>query len=170
MRSSMAGGRFRIPYEMGSILNGMSEDLRRETGAFVQWWVYDSANSVVDPVYDVGDYAGGRRWKEPSLTIPCVAVAVIAGQTLFNTRGYYQTGSIEITLDVKNVDFLLPDLYKLPDQHMLDRVVYQSTVFTPTQIKPMGHVADGYAVVSVGMTEVNPEELVNDPQFQDYAS
>jgi hypothetical protein len=56
-----------------------------------------------------------------------------------------------------------------PGQHIKDRILYRNQVFTPTRVMPRGHFGYKWAVITVDCNEVNPEELVNDPQFQRYA-
>jgi hypothetical protein len=172
MRAAIQGGRFDIPMELREIGEGISTDLRREVGTYLDWYIYDTVNSVVDPIYDVGAYTGtgGRRWVQPALKIPAIRAVIQQGITQQNQRGYYQTGIMLATLNIKNVGFLLPDLLLIPDVHYWDRVVYQSTVFTPVRIMPKGHVAESYTVVTLQFNQVNSEEIVNDPQFQQYAT
>lgn len=170
MRAAIQGGRFDIPMELREIGEGISTDLRREVGTYVDWYVFDEINSAVDPVYDVGAYTGGRRWVSPALKIPVIRAIIQQGITQQNNRGYYQTGIMLATLNIKNVGYLLPDVLLIPDKHYWDRVVYQNTVFTPVRIMPKGHVADSYTVVTLQFNQVNSEELINDPQFQSFVT
>jgi hypothetical protein len=43
-------------------------------------------------------------------------------------------------------------------------------VFVPTRVLPRGIFGENYAVVTIDCNQVNPEELVNDPQFAAKAS
>jgi hypothetical protein len=64
------------------------------------------------------------------------------------------------------VEKLLPNMLLDPSSHLKDRVVYRGNVFSPSRVNPRGHFGYNWAVVTVDLTEVNSEELVNDPQFQ----
>ena len=69
-------------------------------------------------------------------------------------------------LNVGDVEKLLPNMLLDPSSHLKDRVVYRGNVFSPSRVNPRGHFGYNWAVVTVDLTEVNAEELVNDPQFQ----
>jgi lipopolysaccharide export system protein LptC len=56
-----------------------------------------------------------------------------------------------------------------PNLFMKDRIEYRGQVFTPTRVNPRGAIGYDFAVVTVDCTEVNSEELVNDPQFVRFA-
>lgn len=170
MRSSAPKGRFSMDYEVDSIRDGIGEDLQRPAGQYIVWHRFDPNATEVDPIYDVGDYDGGRRWKFPGLNVPAVSAVVFQGQTLQNERGFYQSDVLRMTLNVKDVDTFLPGLRATPDVYYLDRIIYQNTIFTNTRLYLRGHVERYYTVLTVDALQVNPEELVNDPQFASYAN
>ncbi|MFM6199289.1 MAG: hypothetical protein ACKPE1_09130, partial [Dolichospermum sp.] len=62
-----------------------------------------------------------------------------------------------------------PDVIKNPNSHIKDRVVFQNEVFVPTRVLPRGRYSNFYSVVTIDCNLLNPEELVNDPQFQNFA-
>jgi hypothetical protein len=94
---------------------------------------------------------------------------VIRGANIMNERGFYTTDTLRIVINVRDIENLIPEMLPIPEQHLKDRIVYKGQVFTPTRLLPRGHFADRYAVITVDCNEVNPEELVNDSQFQEYA-
>jgi hypothetical protein len=57
-----------------------------------------------------------------------------------------------------------------PSKHIKDRIVFQGFVFVPTRVNPRGRYKDRYSVVTIDCNMVNSEEMVNDPQFQQYAT
>jgi hypothetical protein len=57
-----------------------------------------------------------------------------------------------------------------PNNHIKDRIIYRGQVFTPTRVIPRGSFGYRWAVITVDLNQVNPEEMVNDPQFQRYAT
>lgn len=168
MRADHPGGRFTIEYEIDSIRNGITADLRRPVGQSLEWWVYDAAATTVDPIYDVGDSDGGRRWKLP-IQVPAISAVIFQGQTMENERGFYQSDVARFVLNVADVLRVLPDIVYSPDQHIRDRFVYRREVFTPTRFYLRGLVMDEYAVITMDANQVNAEQLVNDPQFLSYA-
>ena len=182
MRGQRVLGRFDIDYEALSIYEGINDDLRAPVGQVVDWWVWDQEylttnyEDVVDDIYDTsrsvpatgGQPIQGRKWQDP-FKLPVVMAQVIRGANVMNERGFYTTDTLRLVVNVKDIDAFLPGMLPLPDEHIKDRIVYQGQVFSPTRVLPRGHFAERYAVVTVDCNEVNSEELVNDPQFQEYA-
>lgn len=168
MRADHPGGRFTIGYEIDSIRSGITADLRRPVGQALQWWVYDPAATVVDDIYSVGASTGGRRWKDP-ITVPAVSAVIFQGQTVENERGFYQSDVARFVLNVADVLAVLPQIVYAPDEHIKDRFTYRGEVFTPTRFYMRGLVADQYTVITLDAAQVNPEQLVNDPQFLAYS-
>lgn len=182
MRGQRVLGRFDIDYEALSIYEGINDDLRAPVGNAVDWWVWDQEHleenfvDVVDDIYDTsrgslpgaGEGIQGRKWKDP-FKMPVVMAQIIRGSNIMNERGFYVTDTLRLVINVLDVETLLPKMLPIPDEHIKDRIVYAGQVFVPTRLLPRGHFADRYAVVTVDCNEVNPEELVNDSQFQEYA-
>lgn len=182
MRGQRVLGRFDIDYEALSMYEGISDDLRAPVGNVVDWWVWDQEHldanytDVVDDIYDtsrpapatVGQTIQGRKWRDP-FKMPVVMAQVIRGANVMNERGFYTTDTLRLVINVRDIEALIPEMLPIPEQHIKDRIVYKGQVFTPTRLLPRGHFAERYAVVTVDCNEVNPEELVNDPQFQEYA-
>ena len=52
MRGDNRAGRFSIEYERGSNVSGTSVELVQTVGTFVDWWLYDQDNTVLDSIYD----------------------------------------------------------------------------------------------------------------------
>lgn len=189
MRGERREGRFSIDSERNSIISGTSSDLVRTVGSHVDWWFFDHINTVTDEIYDVGanTSGGGRRWIGP-ITIPVVNADLNQGATAQNDRGFYNTDVLTITINMDTINSgknrtvgnmvgsastSIPQLSKMetnPDHYLTDRVVFRGEVFTPTQIFPRGIITDQYTLMTVTCNQVNPEELVNDPQFQTYAN
>jgi len=78
--------------------------------------------------------------------------------------------TLRLVVSVADVNRLLPALLTDPNQQIKDRVVFQDEVFVPTRVLPRGRYANFYSVVTIDLNQLNPEELVNDPQFQSYTS
>jgi hypothetical protein len=176
MRGTKIQGRFTIPYERDSMYEGMTDELRDPVGVFLDWYVWDSVylaahtTDVVDDIYDTSNPTPGkgRRWKD-KLIIPAITAQLFQGQIVQNERGFYNTDTLRIVLNVGDISELLPDLTSRPDTHIKDRIVFRNEVFIPVKVYPRGHLGLDFAVVTVDCNQVNPEEMVNDPQFQAYA-
>ena len=156
---------------------GMVDELRDTVGTEVDWWVWDAAalaadyNTWVDPIYDVSNKTPGqgRRWKDP-IKLPVIMAQQIRGTNVENERGFYVTDTLRLVVSVADVNTFLPALLTDPNQQIKDRVVFQDEVFVPTRVLPRGRYANFYSVVTIDLNQLNPEELVNDPQFQSHTS
>jgi hypothetical protein len=176
MRGARLQGRFDIDYEALRIYEGIKEDLQHPVGVEVSWfrwnagWAEENAATVKDPIYDVSNsgFLQGRRWVPP-FSMPAISAQLIRGNNEMNERGFYVVDSLHISLNVGDVERMLPTMLTDPNSHIKDRIVYRGNVFTPTRVLPRGHFGYRWSVVTIECLEVNSDELVNDPQFQHYA-
>lgn len=184
MRGENRQGRFNVDHERQSIISGTTKEVVQTVGNIVEWWFFDTENTVIDPIYDVGDSGelGGRRWIGP-LMVPTINSVIEQGVTEQNARGFYNTDVLMLTINMDVVynggDLLganaatLPRLSKIetnPDHYLQDRIVYRGEVFSPRKVYPRGLITDKYTLFTVQCEQVNFEELYNDPQFQQYAN
>jgi hypothetical protein len=161
---------------------GVTEDLVRPVGQTVDWFLWDPAyftanySLIVDDIYDVSsstfvegdatpDY--GRKWRD-SFQLPVAMGQLIRSSNVMNERGFYVTDTLRLVVNVGEILEYLPALLDNPSSHIRDRIVYKNQVFVPTRVLPRGIYANNYAVVTIDCNQVNPEELVNDPQFSTY--
>lgn len=177
MRGIREQGRFDMDYESLSMYEGIAEDLGGTVGVDVDWFKWSAEylaaeyNTVVDDIYDVSSsvVGNGRRWMLP-FKMPVVLAQVIRGGNQMNDRGFYAVDTLRLVLSAGEASRLLPGLVgNEPNNHMKDRVVYRNQVFTPIRVNPRGSFGYRWAVVTIDLTEVNSEELVNDPQFTKWA-
>ena len=177
MRSSDIQGRFSIDYEAKSLYEGVAEDLGGTVGTEVSWYnwqpVYFAENyaDIVDDIYDVSNYSDGkgRKWSTP-FKMPVVMAQLIRSTNVMNERGFYVTDTLRLVVNVGEAQRLLPTLFSSPSDHIKDRIVYRDEVFVPSRVLPRGAFGTRFAVVTIDCNQVNSEELVNDPQFQIYAT
>ena len=177
MRGTKVQGRFKIDFENKSMEEGMVDELRDPVGTEVDWWTWDpnalAANYAnwVDPIYDVSNQEDGkgRRWNEP-FKLPVIMAQQLRGTNVMNERGFYVVDTLRLVVSVADVQRLLPVMLTNPNEHIKDRAVFQNEVFVPTRVLPRGRYANFYSVITIDMNLVNAEELVNDPQFQNYAN
>ena len=176
MRGTKVQGRFKIDYESKSMDEGIVDELRDPVGTTVSWWVWDQAyldanpGLVVDDIYDVSSSTPGegRRWKTP-FELPVIMAQQLRSTNIMNERGFYVTDTLRLVVSVADINLLLPALVTDPTTHIKDRVIFQDKAFVPTRVMPRGRYKERYSVVTIDCNQVNSEELVNDPQFQDYA-
>jgi hypothetical protein len=177
MRGTKIQGRFNVDYEGKSMYEGIAEDLGATVGVEVDWfrwqeyYLAENYETIVDDVYDVSSSTPGqgRRWMLP-FKMPVVMAQLIRSTNVMNERGYYVTDTLRIVINAGDAKSMLPTLVgDNPSQHIKDRILYRNQVFTPTRVLPRGHFGYKWSVITIDCNEVNPEELVNDPQFQRYA-
>ena len=177
MRGSKLQGRFSIDYEAKSMYEGISEDLANPVGQEVDWfrwsdtYVDNNYSTVVDDIYDTSSSVPtqGRRWMLP-FKMPVVMAQFVRGTNVMNERGFYVSDTLRIVINVGDVQSLLPTLLSDSNNHIKDRVIYRGEVFVPTRVLPRGAFAYNWSVVTIDCNQLNPEELVNDPQFLKYAN
>ena len=177
MRGNKVQGRFKIDFETLSMDEGIVDELRDPVGTEVDWWIWDDAALAadyanwVDPIYDVSnqDPTKGRRWNDP-FKMPVILAQQLRGTNVMNERGFYVVDTLRLVVAVDDINRLLPAMINNPNNHIKDRIVFQGEVFVPTRVLPRGRYKDRYSVVTIDSNMVNSEELVNDPQFQQYAN
>lgn len=177
MRGNRVEGRFKIDFETMSMDEGMVDELRLPIGTTVDWWLWnplaldENYASYVDPIYDVSNQTEtlGRRWDDP-FDMPVILAQQIRGQNVMNERGFYTVDTLRLVIAVDDINRLVPDIIPNPNAHIKDRIIFQNGVFVPTRVNPRGRYKERYSVVTIDCNQVNAEELVNDPQFQQYAN
>ena len=176
MRGNKVQGRFSIEYESKSMYEGISDDLGGTVGVEVDWWQWSNNyltqnyTTIVDDIYDVSSsvISAGRRWLS-SIKLPVVMAQFVRGTNVMNERGFYTTDTLRLVINVGVAKEYLPGLLTDSNIHIKDRIVYGGEVWVPTRVLPRGSFNYRYSVVTVDLNQVNPEELINDPQFQQYA-
>ena len=169
--------RFNMDYESKSIYEGIAEDVGGTVGVDIEWfrwqeyYLNENYTDIVDDIYDVSSSEPdkGRRWMLP-FKMPVLMAQLLRSTNIMNQRGFYVTDTLRLVLNAGDALRMLPSLVgENPNQHVKDRILYRGQIFSPTRVLPRGHFGYKWAVVTVDCNEVNPEELVNDPQFQQYA-
>lgn len=154
--------------ELDNIARGIDRDMQQPVGQTLPWYIYDSASTVVDSIYDVGAVPTGRKWFAPQYLEVANAIK-LEGTEVANDRGFYVLDTITLVFSADAARKSgLQDLINRPDEHNLDRVVYENKVFAINQVRVRGVLSAGYAVCAAEGVQVKFEELVNDPQFQSY--
>jgi hypothetical protein len=172
-----ASSRFTMDYEAKSIYEGIAEDLGGTVGQQVDWfrwqdsYVDENYMDVVDDTYDTSSSTAGkgRRWMLP-FKLPTVMAQLIRSSNVMNERGFYVTDTLRLVINVGDAERLIPEMMHDPSSHIKDRILYLGQVYVPTRVLPRGSFGNRWAVVTIDCNQVNSEELVNDPQFQGYAT
>jgi hypothetical protein len=169
MRAYTPGGRFDAEFETNDILSGINADLQRPVGTSAKWWVFDPVNTAYDDVYDVGAITGGRRWRGP-FDLPIIRSVISQGRVDQNQRGYYNMDTLHLTVNAYDLEAIVPGVLNNPDLQNRGRVVWKRQVYRPVAVQERGIIAERYTLITIDLVEVMSEEMVNDPQFQAYAT
>ena len=156
---------------------GITEDLGGTVGTEVDWWQWSDSyleanyTDIVDDVYDVSSsvIGKGRIWQSP-IKVPVVMAQLIRSTNVMNERGFYVSDTLRLVINIDTIVEYVPDVLANPSNHIKDRIIYRGEVFVPTRVLPRGAFGFRYAVATIDCNQMNSEELVNDPQFQAYAS
>ena len=176
MRGYTQGGRFDSDFETNDILAGVNSELRNPVGTHAQWWFFDAVNTTVDPVYDVGDNysvsGGGRKWTGP-FAIPVVRAVIAQGSAKTSQAGFYKADELHLTLNIDDLNAIDPGfesaIQNIGSQDK-SRVVWKGQVYRPYLTQQRGIVTERYTLLAIDCIQVMPEEMVNDPQFAQYAN
>jgi hypothetical protein len=93
-----------------------------------------------------------------------------------NNRGFYNVDTLHLTINIDDVKAVSPELFSDNGQvkTIIDlvnkyRIVWHNQVYRPIKTQPAGLVAERYTLLVVDLTQLAPDELVNDAQFLAYA-
>jgi hypothetical protein len=173
MRAYTPGGRFDADFETTDILVGVDTDLKNPVGTSALWYIYDPVNTVLDPIYDVGQDTtggvGGKVWTGP-FTIPVVRAVIKQGQAKTSAVGYYNADTLHLTFNIEDIQRIAPNVISNPDLQNRGRIVWKDQVYRPYAVQQRGIVSERFTILSVDCIQVMPEEMVNDTQFWSYSS
>jgi hypothetical protein len=119
----------------------------------------------------------GRKWKSP-VSVPVIKAILKEGQTNLVQEGFYNADSIHVVIDHDVLINSIPEmLYKLdptdsenPDPLNRDRIVWKNQVYRPISSSYSGIIKEKFVLMTFDCQQVMSDELINDPQFQAYAS
>lgn len=161
MRGRNTLGRFDPELEVKSIRRGITQDLQAPVGQVVQWRLFDPDATSTDDIYDVGASDGGRVFKSP-IAMPVINAYVFQNELFQNDRGFYTVDTLRLFINYDDVIRFLPTLDADPDTHLKDRVEFRSQMYNPSRVFPRGQINMDYSILTVDLTQVKPEEQVND--------
>jgi hypothetical protein len=173
MKAYTPGGRFDADFETTSLLAGIDADLKMPVGTNALWYIYNPTNSVLDPIYDVGQdlsgSLGGKTWTGP-YSVPVVRAVIKQGEAKTSSVGYYNADTLHLTFNIEDIQKISPNVISNPDLQNRGRIVWKNQVYRPYGVQQRGIVSERFTILSVDCIQVMPEELVNDPQFWSYGN
>lgn len=142
---------------------------QREVGTIILWWEFDSADTTEDDLYDEGSAVGQRRWYPPK-KIPVYSVIRVDRTERPHAEGFYDANTVHFSGLVeqwRRAGLTDPHNSQL---HLFDRVKFGDAIYEIRQYQIHGRLHLLETTVGVDATQVNPEEVVNDPDFTAYFS
>lgn len=163
------GNRFTIKSERESIHEGMRQR-QHEIGRTVLWFDFDVVASQQGGVYAEPGPLGGRRWRAP-IYLPVLWVIRTEGDPQRTERGYFAPArGLRASFSYRQAERAgMPDPGDYQRHHHA-RLIYRGGVYRVDSYQTQGEVQDESTVVGIVASEVTPDELLNDPDFQAYAS
>ncbi len=176
MRAHTPGGRFTTDWELNEIGDGITWDATNPYGTSAEWWTFNSAASVADPIYDVEPIGTGRVWTGPVI-LPVLSASQKQGGVPASQRGFYSADTLKLTLNIDDLFRASPQLFNaraefkpiISDANRY-RLVWKGQVFRPVKTQPQGLIDERGTLVVLECIQVMPDELVNDTQFSSYSS
>jgi hypothetical protein len=175
MRAYTPGGRFDSDFDLDSMGDGITTDLTNPAGTSAEWWKFNSAASIKDPIYDVEPIGVGRVWTGP-FTIPIIRASISQGGSPMTDRGFYNADTLHVTLNVDDLQGVSKELFN--DRGLVKssidnanryRLVWKDQVYRPVKTQQSGQVANRHTIIMLDCIQLMPDELVNDVQFLKYA-
>ena len=131
--------------------------------------MFDPVHTTVDPIYDTAGSDYGRAWTGP-YDLPVIRSVIKQGQVPQSERGFYNTDTLHLTLNLRDVLAIEPDIMTSVDLQNRGRIVWKNQVYRPFGVQERGIIAERYTLLVVDCIQLSPEEMVNDHQFLNYAN
>lgn len=150
------------------MLKGM-RGWRDVNGDWLNYYRYDAASTLVDPVY--GESLGsGRKYLAP-VRVPCLHVTHMEGANDNAAYGFYSNDDLDATIAFDLFIQMGMTYADIETQlYLKDRVLYERKVFRITQLAIRGQIQRRDVVVGLTATQCQPDELVDDAQFAQWSS
>lgn len=160
-------GRFGINTETTFIHRGL-RGAQNRTGDSVTYFRFQYAETEVHPVYDEAT-GGGKvfygRWQLPALRVTHVEAA----NTDPRDSGLSITDVLRVVLSFDQLaKFGLTELDIKHGSFQRDRVAYDGLLYAVQRVNILGQIRRRDVVVVIEAQQLRNDELVTDPQFQDY--
>lgn len=161
------GSRFGPDAETNRIYNGM-EGWRDVFGDWLTYYRYNSAETVMDPIYD--EAIGSGRIYYPPLRVPAMHVTHIQGENEYGDLGFYANDSLTAIISFdqfSGVGMQWADV--LTGNYLKDRVLYNRQVYRVVSISPRGKIQERSIVMSIECQQLKSDEILDDATFNQWA-
>ena len=130
-----------------------------DQGEWVSWFRFNKSQTTSHPVYDTGPQ---RLWY-PAITLPVWNAQYRRQSQNFDDSGLYLVDTVKLIFSYFaffSTTMLDPD--PNGQDHLNDRVGFDGRLFSVDSFLPRGRIASYFLTISVDLTEVAQEELIED--------
>lgn len=168
-RLDFGSGRFDSDFETNEIYESL-RGWQTEWGDRALYYRYWATESQIHEIWDEATGVG-RVW-HPAHEIEVLhATHIEGGNEDRSETGQYYNDSLYMTASFQQLKRLgMTEMDLLYQSYLNDRIVYDYRVFRVTRIQVMGQIQRKDVVVSIEGTQVKPDEMANDNQFEKFAN
>lgn len=169
-RFGYGANRFAIRNDVSEIFEGV-EERQNEIGTTVLWFLFDKETTANTghSVYDESQGGSGSDWLEP-FWLPVYAAIRTEGPQQMGDTGMYTTDAVRLVVSYRTAQrHGLVDFGLASDDRLNDRFVYDDVVFQVSDIQVRGQIQERDIVIGIQALEVDPNELINEPDFAQWA-
>lgn len=159
-------GRWSADQETDRMFKGM-RGWRDVSGDWLDYYRLDVAATLIDPIYD--EAIGGRVYKPP-VRLPVLHVTHIEGENENTDTGFYYNDTLNASIafdQFTGVGMNHADIQT--GNYLNDRVYYDQKIFRVTMLAIRGQIQERDIIVGLDATQMKPDELVDDPQFNQWS-
>lgn len=160
-------GRFDVNYETTDIMRVL-RGRQAVVGERVEYYRFSHADTSGDDLYDEGT-GQGKVFTGPFL-IPALHVIHDQGPSQDTPQGLYTVDNLHLTASfdaLRRMGFTDQDIDH--QRYLVDRIVYDTSVFRVTAINVLGQIQNRDLIVGMECVQLKADELVNDVQFRHYS-
>ena len=166
-RLDYESGRFDADFETAEISRSL-RGWQSEFGDHVLYYRYWGEETEIHDIWD--EAAGGGRVWHPANEIEALHVTHVEGGNEDRQQGQYWNDNLYMTASFDQLRRLgMTELDLQHQSYLRDRIVYDYRVFRVTRLQVMGQIQQRDVVVSIEGTQVKPDEMLNDRQFEAFA-
>jgi hypothetical protein len=165
-RLDWGAGRFTVDYDTSEIQEGL-RGWQSDVGDRVVYYRFFSEQSQQSDIWDEGSGVG--RIFHPPMEIPVLHATHVEGGNEARAQGFYFNDDLYVTASFEQLK--LVGLTEMDIQHysyLKDRIVYDLRVFRVERMQILGQIQRRDTVVSIEGTQIKPDEMYNDAQFEEF--
>lgn len=137
-------------------------------GDLVNYFRWDYAASAENNVYDEA-VGVGRQFLGP-VEVPVLHVTPRFGEDELLDSGFYTNETIQVVAGFRQLARTGLTLLDLRNgKYLRDRFAYDGSVFRVLGMNIQGKLIRSFIIVEINAVQLKPDEIVDDPQFAQYA-